>query len=253
MLSTRSSRDAAEKVAKASKKGLVVICDGCDKLAMTATDENGKSRDLQLALFVDHGADLRSVPCHAIYTVPISIQANLADAWEQDAEFVPSIPVNSLPGIEDKFPAEGRKALEEVVNRRLNQHKTSIDKLFASRAIFDRLLDSSGGHISDLLLLVREAVLEAQLHDLNQLIEGHAIHSIGMRAREYTRLIESKYVAILKEIDEFKTPPSNSDDYREVLFKRLVLEYVCGTSSRVSVHPLVASSEAFRRWQINMP
>ncbi len=242
-------RDAAAKVVKAGHRGLVVICDGCDKLAISATDEEGKSRDLQLELFTGHGADLRSVPCHVIYTVPISIQANLGDSWEQDPEFVPAIPVSPLPVIEERFHNEGRKLLKDLVNRRLAPHGTSVEQLFAPATLFDRLLDSSGGHISDLLLLVREAVLEAQIEGREQLTDAHVVRSIGARGREYTRLLESKYLPILQVIDEIKTPPSNSDDYRELIFKRLVLEYICGTDSRVCVHPLVAASDAFRRWR----
>lgn len=241
-------QDTNQKVLDAGHKGLVVICDGCDKLAITATDENGKSRDLQLSMFVDHTADLRAVPCHVIYTVPISIQANLGDSWEQSPEFVPAVPVNKLPGIDDSYPMAGRRALEEVVNRRLRQQGTTIDGLFSDRSLLEQLIDVSGGHISDLLLLVREAVLEAQTDGVELLTTSHIHRSILRRTLEYKRLIESKYLETLATIDELKTA-SNSDEYRELVFKRLVLEYICGTETRVDLHPLVAASDAYRRWR----
>src|ERR1035441_6381045 len=46
--------DACTLTREAGFTGLVVICDGCDKLALSATDEAGKSHDLQRAMFVDH-------------------------------------------------------------------------------------------------------------------------------------------------------------------------------------------------------
>lgn len=242
--------DARDKVLKKrgkSYKGLVVICDGCDKLVLTASDGSGKNYDLQYALFVDHASDLRAVPCHVIYTVPLSISVNVGDVWEQAYEFVPAIPVTTLPGVPDDYPREGRKALREIVTRRLAQHDSTIDQLFSPPDMLDNLIGVSGGHISDLLLLVREAVLEAQTEEAERVEQIYVNRSVRSRALEYTRLIESSYLDTLLEIDRFKTAQSNNSVYREVIFKRLALEYVCEKDNRVDLHPLVAASEAYRR------
>ena len=130
-------QDANTRVLEAGYTGLVVVCDGCDKLSMTATDETGKSRDLQLSMFVDHAADLRSLPCHVLYTVPISVQANSGDNWEQNPEFVPAIPVNALPSVDDKYPTAGQ-ALEEVVKRRLHALDVTVEELFNDTRHLDR-------------------------------------------------------------------------------------------------------------------
>lgn len=240
--------DANKKALAAEYKGLVVICDGCDKLSINASDINEKSHDLQHAMFVDHAEDLRSLPCHVIYTVPISIPINLGDVWQQNPEFVPAIPVNKLPDIDDEHHLSGREALKEVVSRRLIQQDTTIDKLFEDPSLFEQLLSTSGGHISDLLLLVQEAVLEAQTDNAEHIAKSHINRSILRRAQEYTRLIESRYLDILASIDQFKAAPSNSNEFRELIFKRLALEYVCGTKNCVDLHPLVAASEAYSRW-----
>lgn len=245
--------DAYRKVIHEGYQGLVVVCDGCDKLTVSATDEKGHSRDLQLALFIGHGADLRSVPCHVIYTVPLSIQANLGDSWEQSAEFVPAIPVNELPGIESSYPESGRNALREVVARRLTPLGSSIAELFAEERLLDRLIETSGGHISDLLIMVQDAVLESQTDEEERVTENCVKRAIRNRATEYTRLIEGKYLPVLASIDQYKTAQSNSDEYRELIFKRLALEYACGTEKRVDLHPLVAASDAYRRYRRPLP
>lgn len=245
-------QDATNKATKAGYKGLVVICDGMEKLEITATDENNTSNDLQFAMFVDHAEDLRSVPCHVIYTVPISIQANLVDIWEHSPEFVPAVPVNTLAGVDDeKSPAAGRAALKEVVRRRLQREGIEIEDLFVDPSLLDELISVSGGHISDLLLLVREAVLEAQTVEADCLTHNHIVQSIRGRAREYSRLIESKYLPTLLTVDQLKTQPQNSDEYRQLIFRRLVLEYDYGTKSHVDLHPLVAASDAYLRWSKN--
>jgi hypothetical protein len=241
-------KDAKEKIHEAGHEGLVIICDGCDKLAFNATDEQGRNYDLQHSLFVDHESDLRAVPCHVIYTVPLSIAVNFGDIWEQTTEFVPAIPVTKLLGIDEKYSEAGRQSLKEVVNSRLKQYDTSIAQLFESTALVERLIDVSGGHISDLLLLIREAVTETQIEGAVKIQETHIKRSIRNRAREYTSLIEGPYLETLIAVDQFKVPPSNSNIYREIISKRLVLEYICGDDRPVDLHPLVAASDAYRRF-----
>jgi len=125
-------QDAYNKVLETEKyQGLVIVCDGCDKLAIAATDGSGKTHDLQQSLFVDHASDLRAVPCHVIYTVPLSIAVNLGDNWEQSPVFVPAVPVNQLPGIEDDYPKEGRDAMQRIVECRLNEKEAKLEELFA--------------------------------------------------------------------------------------------------------------------------
>ena len=240
--------DARDKVLETkSYRGLVIVCDGCDKLVITATDGSGKTYDLQQSLFVDHASDLRAVPCHVIYTVPLSIAVHLGDNWEQSPVFVPAVPVNQLPGIEDDYPKEGRAAMQRIVQCRLKEKEAEIAELFADPEMINRLIDVSGGHISDLLLLVRETVLEAQIAGAEQIAETHVNRSIRSRALEYTRLIESSYLDTLRSIDRFKTAQSNNAVYRAVIFKRLALEYICGNDNRLDLHPLVAASEVYRR------
>jgi hypothetical protein len=241
--------DAYTRTSEEGFKGLVIICDGCDKLSLSATDEAGKSMDLQRAMFVDHAPDLRSVPCHVIYTVPISISVNLGDIWEQMPEFLPAIPVNRLAGVADEYPTAGRAALTQVVQKRLAQQNASCGQLFADAGLLEQLITYSGGHISDLILLVRQAVLEAQTDGAATVSGDHVKLSIRSRAQEYQRLVESEYLPILASIDQSKTAPSVSDEYREIMFKRLALEYWIGDENKVDLHPLVAASDAYTRWR----
>jgi hypothetical protein len=242
-------RDAYQKVLDAGRKGLVVICDGCDKLAIAATDEKKNSRDLQNEMFVNHASDLQALPCHVIYTVPISVPINFNDVWQQTVEFVPAIPVSKMYGVDEKYAREGRAKLKEVVAKRLGKEGSTIEELFTEPALLDRLIEASGGHISDLLLFVRDAVLEAQTSGDGALNQSHINRSLLRSGLGYNKLIESKYLPILVVIDANKTAESNSEHYRELIFKRLALEYVCGIQNYVDLHPLVAASQTYQRFR----
>lgn len=239
---------ARARVIEMGHKDLVVICDGCDKLRLTATDRE-QSRDLHLGMFVEHRVDLCSVPCHVIYTVPISIQANLGADWGRGPEFVPAIPVNALTDVDKAYVEEGRRALAEVAERRLAPFDSGIEDLFDAPGHFDRIMNASGGQISDMLLLVREAVLEAQLEERERLSADDVRAAIRNRAIEYTNLIQSDYLPVLSEIAQAQTRPANNDLYRDIVSRRLALEYLCGEDVRVDLHPLVAASDAYRRWR----
>ncbi len=176
--------DARDKVlATPGKKGLVIVCDGCDKLAFTATDGSGKTHDLQQAFFVGHAHDLCSVPSHVIYTVPLSIAVNLGDVWEHNPAFVPAIPINVMPGIESSYAQEGRRALREAVDRRLGQAGTTLESLFDDPSLLEKLISASGGHLSDLLILMREAILEILTDESTRVEQSHVIRAIRIRAR----------------------------------------------------------------------
>lgn len=241
--------DAAERVHERGHRGLVVICDGSDKLSQRPPGVPPEAyQDLHVSLFVEHRADLCSLPCHVIYSVPISIQANLGPDWGNSPEFVPAIPVNTLAGTDALYAEEGRRLLSEVVERRLRQFELSIDQFFADGALFERLVSASGGHISDLLLMVRDALVEAQIDERERIAEPDVERAILTRALEYNRLIESSHLPVLSEIAQTQLRPANGDLYRELVSRRLTLEYLCGDEIRVDLHPLVAASDAYRRW-----
>lgn len=240
--------DARKRVIDAGYKDLVIVCDGCDKLRLTATDQTG-SRDLHLSMFVEHRSDLCSVPCHVIYTVPLSIQANLGAEWGRGPEFVPAIPVNELSNVDSGYVEEGRRALREVADRRLTPYGLDISTLFQDDAEFERIISVSGGQISDMLLLVREAILSAQLERRTRLLNYDVDQAVLTRAIEYSSLIQSDHLAVLSEIAQAQTRPANNEAYRQIVSRRLALEYLCGDEIRVDLHPLVGASDAYRRWR----
>ncbi|HEX8273672.1 MAG TPA: hypothetical protein VF615_13635 [Longimicrobiaceae bacterium] len=241
--------DARERVQEAGYKGLVVICDGSDKLSQRAPGAPEPNQDLHVSLFVEHRSDLCSPPCHIIYSVPISIQANLGPDWGNSPEFVPAIPVNQLFDIDATYAEHGRRLLAEVVDRRLAPYGLTIDEFFESRALFENLVSISGGHISDLLLMIRDALVEAQIDERERLNKADMERAILTRALEYSRLIESIHLPVLSEIAQTQLRPANGEVYRELVSRRLTLEYLCGDDIRVDLHPLVAASDAYRRWQ----
>jgi hypothetical protein len=92
---------------------------------------------------------------------------------------------------------------------------------------------------------MREAALQAQADDREQILLHHVNRAIRNRAMEYMRLIEPRFGPMLAVIDELNAPPSNSNEYREIMFKRLALEYVFEDRNYVALHPLVAASETY--------
>ncbi|MBI4771131.1 MAG: ATP-binding protein [Chloroflexi bacterium] len=107
---------------KQKKRGLVVIVDNLDRVALRELGEGRTSHD---ALFVEHGEQLRSLACHVIYTVPISmfysIRATQLTGLFPRYQIVPMIRVRAREGADVSSGLERLKmtpaAAERAVRR----------------------------------------------------------------------------------------------------------------------------------------
>jgi hypothetical protein len=128
------------------KRGLVLIIDGLEKLLYRVIADGGpSSHDL---LFIDHGEQLRAPHCHIILTVPINLlfNKNVGQIFP-DYTILPMVKITE----ENGTPCEvGRQVLRDVGARRVD-----MGAIFDNLALVDELVIASGGHVRDLLRLVR--------------------------------------------------------------------------------------------------
>lgn len=63
---------------KKDRAGLVLIVDNLDRIAFR---DLGSGRTSHTSFYVEHGDQLRSLDCHLVYTVPISLMYSAAPQW----------------------------------------------------------------------------------------------------------------------------------------------------------------------------
>lgn len=228
--------DVVERGKDKGFKGLAVIADSMEKMPLRILNERTGETNHSL-LFVEHAEQLKSLKCHLVMTVPVSLvhDRNLKNSFPE-VEMLPMVRIFHEDGQPDDI---GVELLRQVVERRLN-----IETLFEDKTLVNRIILASGGVTRDLmhlLLSLADYTLEGKITELQ------VTRAIAKLQREYDRLIRDSDVKFLSEVEQNSRPPKNSEIAR-LMYNRLVLPYRNG-EEWMRLHPAVEHSPTFRRAQ----
>jgi hypothetical protein len=240
---------AKEKLpAKYNQREIVVIVDNLDRIVLI--NENGRSNYERI--FLDRKNLMQGLNCHVIYTVPISMKyapyaTNLAEDYDQ----LVMMPMIMIRTKEDQIHQEGIDILKEMVAKRLAKAQVSIslENLFESRDALDILCQKSGGYVRNLMQLMQGVVRQVKSLPISDravnlvISELQGIYHDSIYAEDWQRLAE---VSLCKGISQ----DSNDGEYRELLFRRCILEYSFTTETGKKerwqdVHPLIEAMDEF--------
>ncbi len=216
-------------------RGLVIIVDSLEKMMLKKIGEQRMTNHAML--FVEHAEHLRGLPCHTVYTVPVSLlhDRNLNNTYEN----VHLIPMVKVATPQHEHWDAGRDLLYQVVEKRLD-----IDAIFADSQLVYRLIDASGGVVRDLMHLILYA---ADYVPIDTRINEQAVEkAIRKLVRIYDLLIHKKDLELLLEIS--KNPHVGiSSEMTDLMYNRLVLPYDNDENWR-DVHPAVRQAATFRAY-----
>jgi len=220
--------DARFRLEERGSAGLVVIADGLEKVLYG--EIGPEKRSSHEILFVVHGDQLKSPRCHVIYTVPLSLlfDRNVTQTFPDGYHLVPMVRINE---------EDGRDALYQVIARRLD-----VEAIFEDGDLVRRLVEMSGGHVRDLLRLVRYAF------DYTDERVGPAQVERAVRRliNEYDRLVRDRDLPLLHQVHRERRAPTDAD-FSLLLFNLLVLEY-CNGEPWADVHPAVQATRKFEEY-----
>jgi hypothetical protein len=217
----------------AGHKGLVVIADSMEKIPFKRLDEHGLTN--HALLFVEHAEQLKALPCHTVYTVPVSLlnDRNLGIAYS-DVDLIPMVKIVT-PEREPWEP--GRDLLYQVVARRLD-----VGRLFAEPQIVYRLVEASGGVVRDLMRLT---LFAADYTPTDRPIASEAAEKATHKlVREYDRLIHQGDLELLEKVAR-DVHIAASSDLARLMYNRLVLPFI-NEDNWVDLHPAVRQAATFR-------
>ncbi|NEP55775.1 MAG: ATP-binding protein [Symploca sp. SIO2G7] len=243
-----------EFIAEAKKKlpngcqQLAVIADNLDRI-VPITQESGQTNHEEI--FLDRSEQLKTLDCHLIYTVPISLvysnrAADLRDIYTSP-HILPMIMVRTEKG---EVYQPGLSKIQEIISKRVEQFapNLALDKeIFDSPDTIERLSLMSGGHVRNLLLLIQDAIGRTVELPISQTAVRRAI----TEARDtYRRTVESHQWSLLAKVYHSKRI-ENDNQYRSLLFNRCLLEY-CYLDEEgevqkwYDVHPLIRGIREFK-------
>ena len=212
---TEYINDVTVRLQNKDYKGLVLIVDSLEKMPLKAISEQITNHS---QLFIEHAEQLKSLPCHTIYTVPVSLLHERNLGIYTNFDLIPMVSINKPEG---QPYQPGKDLLYEAVEKRIN-----ITKLFERADLVYRLVNKSGGVIRDLMRLLLFAATYTP-DDQAKISEKAVESAIRKLVREYDLLIHQDDLEIL-----VKVPGSPhlaiSRELARMMYNRLVLGYING-------------------------
>lgn len=239
--------DGKKKLASGDSQ-LVIIADNLDRIVPIAQNDGRKNHD---EIFLDRSEQLKGLDCHVVYTIPISmVYSNRATELRNiydDPKVLPMIMVRTPEG---EVNVSGIEKVKELIGKRvakINRELSIETEIFESEEVLNKLCLMSGGHVRELMLLMRDAIKRTDSLPLSARVVQRAI----TEARTpFIRTVEEEQWQILLEVYRSKEI-ENNQEYRNLLFNRCLLEYCFfdGDGERQSwydVHPLLQGSREFK-------
>ena len=231
--------EAKLQLRKRGKTGLVVLLDDLDKMVVRVHDTGCMTDE---HLFVNRAAQLTAFQCHVVYTIPLSLayshqEQAIKNSYGGDVPVVPMTRIAARPPKKNVY-APGVERFRQVIARRLEAAAAKEDEVFVDNKTRDRLIALSGGQPTELMTLVREAIIA---HGLP--IDRDSLDRARREGkREYARMLRKDHWPIIEEIRRtgiFTRTAENEQAFRELLQSRAILQYVNDTEW-YGLNPMVA-------------
>ncbi|MEH2446880.1 MAG: P-loop NTPase fold protein [Nostoc sp.] len=232
------------------KKGLVVIVDNLDRVAIRPLPSG---RSLPEYLFIQRGEQLRKLNCHVVYTIPLALTFSNDSAELQHRlgggvapKVLPMIPVRLRSG---EIFLQGLTMLRQMVLARAFPDILASDRLSLITEVFDNLetLDRlcliSGGHVRDLLGLLFDC-----LREQDPPFDRECVELVIQRQRDYraNAIDPHEWELIFQVVQQQRV--RGDIEYHILLRSLFVFEYRDHQGAWFAVNPVLAETEKFKSW-----
>lgn len=204
------------------KQHIVVIADNLDRIVPIHDDYGRNSHD---EIFLDRSDQLQGLDCHVIYTVPISmVYSNRANDLKEiygNPDLLPMVMVQTPDG--QPHPP-GIAKMQEVLIRRIRPYIPNValgGDVFENDAVVTQLCLASGGHVRELLLLMKEAMNRTEALPIPTVAVRRAI---ATTRDTYRRTVEKEQWRVLAKVAKTRSI-DNDEPHRDLLFRRCLMEY----------------------------
>jgi energy-coupling factor transporter ATP-binding protein EcfA2 len=228
--------DAEQKLIKKQpdSKGILIVFDNLDRCPPHVADK----------LFFGYASQLQAIDCMIVYTVPIAslysprgiaktftntYMVSMVNIYEYADR--PDFLDHSLPGLNSLF---------ELLDKRID-----ISQVFADKEILLDLVRASGGHVRDLMKMVRQSCLTAIGRKHSQVEADDALYAMNQLQFSLEREIPDTYYPVIAETYLRKRAPSNNLG-QDCLFYTYILEYN-GDRRWNYPHPAVIKINVFQK------
>jgi hypothetical protein len=225
---------------------LVIIADGLEKIQYVEMSDGKSNHD---DIFITKAAQLMSLDCHVIYTVPISFvlsdrASDMMDIYGGSPEVLPMVTVRNKIGA-DVEP--GLEALRGLISSRVKSVMAAralelVGGVFEDSETLTRACRLSGGHVRNLVILMQYAM---DYQDGLPILGTSVEQSVRKMRRTYRDSVNANEWQMLARVAREKRAP-NDGSYRSLLFRRCILQFLDEEGETWhDVHPLIESIVEF--------
>ena len=219
--------DAAnQQLIAQGKAGLVVIVDNLDRIDNTPRIQNRSQPEY---LFVDRGDQLTKLRCHVVYTIPLALcSSNVVGKLENRFGMSPRVlPMVRVRNRDSTTCESGIAALRKLILVRAFPELSETERLLQSTTLFDsletlnRLCIASGGHLRNLLILLRDCLLENENLPINQSLVDKVLNR---SSDNLVRAATTEQWPLLREVHRTKSVHGEAE-YQDLLRYLFVFKY----------------------------
>jgi hypothetical protein len=216
------------------KKGFLVIVDNLDRVL----PENAEH------LFFDYGVQLQELNCNLIYTVPISTVysgQNLSSVF-YGYNIMPMVNIYQFERdrCDLDYDEDALEVMESLISRRVE-----VDAIFETPEALEKLAKASGGHVRQLMKMMRSACLSAMADEHEKVSLADVDDAIKQEQFDFERMIPPEHYRVLARVCLSKDISAEILGSK-LLFNTSVLEYD-GDKRWNYVNPVVKNSDAFQK------
>jgi hypothetical protein len=227
-------KDAYQKIKPQYAKGFLLIFDNLDRIPPSVGNH----------LFFDYAAQLQDLNCTIVYTVPISVLCSSKNIVNTFGEPHIVSMVNTYQLVRDRceldFNLDGLKGLAQIIERRVD-----VAQIFESQAEVMGLVKASGGHVRQLMQMVRSACQTASTRKHARIQAEDVVYAVKQQQFNFERFIPDEHYPLLAKVCLTKNI-TKDETGQLMLFNTSVLEYN-GLDRWNYPNPAVRSSELFQR------
>ncbi|MFM7907609.1 MAG: ATP-binding protein [Microcystis sp.] len=215
-------------------QGFLVIFDNLDRVTPEVGDH----------LFFDYAAQLQALGCNIIYTVPISTiySAKKVNNFFDNSNIVPMINIYNLqrnkPDLD--YQEEALKAVAKLIEVRVN-----VQDVFANYDDLLSLAKASGGHVRQLMQMMRTAITSANAKGGSKIDSEDVQTAIKQVQFDFERVIPDEHYSHLVNV-YLNKEINNNQIGQLMLFNTSALEYN-GNDRWNYINPVVESIQAFKK------
>jgi energy-coupling factor transporter ATP-binding protein EcfA2 len=215
-------------------KGFLIIFDNLDRVPPNVANH----------LFFDYAAQLQELNCTIIYTVPLSVLYSPQNAIKNFdcPHIVPMVNIYEFnrDSCDLNYNEVSLNAMASLVERRVE-----VDKIFESREQLLELAKASGGHVRQLMQMMRTACITASGRSHAKIMAEDVTYAVKQEQFNFERFIPQNHYPVLAQV--CLTKNINKDEISElILFNLSVLEYN-GKNRWNYPNPVVKQNEEFQK------